>query len=329
MSSMKPRRRLKIMVTLAPDHVRSLVPRVQRCEAIGIDAVGFGDSPACHDPYVCLAVAAMNTERIGLGPMVTNAVTRAGQSTARAISSIDELSGGRAFLGIGTGDSALHAAGAQAPSVDSLRLAIDAIRSHWCALAPATQDPRLVVASNGPRTIAMAAECASAVATGSGLDDETLSRVDAVVAGASRPEGRCERWVVARVCVDSERDAATRELRPLLASGANHVFASAIERSALPPDVRRRIEELRRRYDYRFHGRREGNPNAELVDELELRDFLAGRFALAGRADDISRGMRRLEARGIDGIVIPAVGIDVDRLVDELGRNVLPALRAD
>lgn len=329
MSSTNARRKLKVMVTLAPDHVRSLIPRVQRCEAIGIDAVGFGDSPACHDPYVCLAVAAMSTERIGLGPMVTNAVTRATQSTARSISSIDELSRGRAFLGIGTGDSALHAAGAQPPTVNALRLAIEAISGHWRALAPASQRQRIVVASNGPRTIAMAAECASAVATGSGLDDETLSRVDAVVAGASRPEGRCEHWVVARVCVNAERDAATRELRPLLASGANHVFASGIERSALPPDVRHRIEELRRRYDYRFHGRREENPNAELVDELELRDFLAGRFALAGRGADVARGMRRLEARGIDGIVIPAVGIDVDRLLDELGRNVLPALRAD
>jgi 5,10-methylenetetrahydromethanopterin reductase len=319
---------LKIMITLAPDSVRSLIPRVRRCEAFAIDAIGFGDSPACQDPYVCLAVAAASTERIRLGTMVTNAVTRTAQATAQAISSVDELSGGRAFLGIGAGDSALHAAGARPLPVDSLRRSIDAIRERWRSLGGAGAKPRIVVASNGPRTIAMAARFADALATGSGVDDATIARVEDILRHAGRPEGSCERWVVARVSVAADMDAATRELRPLLASGANHVFAAASERDALPPGIRRAVDELRRRYDYGFHGRREGNPNAELVDELGLRDFLAARFALAGTSADVTRGFRRLEALGIDGVVIPAVGVDVDRLIDELGRRVLPALRA-
>src|SRR3569833_1039565 len=58
-------------------------------------------------PYVALAMAATATKRIGLGTGVTNNETRLAAVTACSIASIQRLSGGRAVLGIGRGDSAL------------------------------------------------------------------------------------------------------------------------------------------------------------------------------------------------------------------------------
>jgi 5,10-methylenetetrahydromethanopterin reductase len=59
------------------------------------------------DPYASLALAARETESLEMGPGVTNPYTRHPAVTASAIATIQEISHGRAALGIGRGDSSL------------------------------------------------------------------------------------------------------------------------------------------------------------------------------------------------------------------------------
>jgi len=59
-----------------------------------------------RDVWSTLAVLSMMTNRIKLGTGVTNPYTRNVAITASSIASINELSGGRAILGIGPGDKA-------------------------------------------------------------------------------------------------------------------------------------------------------------------------------------------------------------------------------
>jgi len=59
-----------------------------------------------RDVWSTLAVLSMMTNRIKLGTGVTNPYTRNVAITASSIASINELSGGRAVLGIGPGDKA-------------------------------------------------------------------------------------------------------------------------------------------------------------------------------------------------------------------------------
>lgn len=80
----------------------------QEVEAAGWDGLLVVDSQNLSgDPYVALALAAVATKRIGLGTGVTNSVTRHAAATANSITSVNRVSGGRAVLGIGRGDSAL------------------------------------------------------------------------------------------------------------------------------------------------------------------------------------------------------------------------------
>jgi len=58
-----------------------------------------------RDVFVALTAVAAATQRIKLGPAITNPYTRHPATSAIAIASIDELSGGRAFLGFGIGGS--------------------------------------------------------------------------------------------------------------------------------------------------------------------------------------------------------------------------------
>ena len=80
----------------------------QEIEAAAWDGMLVVDSQNLSgDPYVALALAATATTKLGLGTGVTNSVTRHAAVTATAITSVNRVSGGRAVLGIGRGDSAL------------------------------------------------------------------------------------------------------------------------------------------------------------------------------------------------------------------------------
>src|SRR5580658_9565926 len=94
-------------------------------EADGWDGQMFMDSQSlCADPYVRMGVWAAATERIKLSTGVTNSLTRHPAVTAAAIATVQSISGGRAVLGIGRGDSALAYLGYAPAGLASFRRAL-------------------------------------------------------------------------------------------------------------------------------------------------------------------------------------------------------------
>ncbi|RLT40196.1 MAG: LLM class flavin-dependent oxidoreductase [Chloroflexi bacterium] len=85
---------------------------VARAEALGWDFAFVPDSQLRrHDTYVLLAFAARITSTIRLGPLLANPVTRHASVTASSIATVDQVSDGRALLGLGIGDTAVRLAG--------------------------------------------------------------------------------------------------------------------------------------------------------------------------------------------------------------------------
>ena len=77
-------------------------------EDAGFDGMLFFDTQnLAPEVYVSLAAAAKETTTLGLGTGVTNPMTRHAAVAAAAMSTLQELSNGRAYLGIGRGDSSL------------------------------------------------------------------------------------------------------------------------------------------------------------------------------------------------------------------------------
>jgi probable F420-dependent oxidoreductase len=78
------------------------------------DFPGGGEIPAkyqrCHDPFVALTAAALATERIRVGTGICLVVERDPIVTAKAVASLDQLSGGRFDFGVGTGWNRLELA---------------------------------------------------------------------------------------------------------------------------------------------------------------------------------------------------------------------------
>jgi 5,10-methylenetetrahydromethanopterin reductase len=110
--------------------VRRIGTLAATAEQRGFDALWVIDSHlVMADVYTALTVAAMNTSTLNLGTGVTNPYTRHVTVTANAIASIDDVSEGRAMLGVGSGDSSVQPLGIKPARIGELRSYLTDVRS--------------------------------------------------------------------------------------------------------------------------------------------------------------------------------------------------------
>ncbi len=88
------------------DSVLKIGYMAKLAEDAGFQNIWITDHYNNRDVWTTLAVLSLMTNKIRLGTGVTNPYTRNVAITASSIASINELSGGRAILGIGPGDKA-------------------------------------------------------------------------------------------------------------------------------------------------------------------------------------------------------------------------------
>jgi 5,10-methylenetetrahydromethanopterin reductase len=112
--------------------VARLVDRTRLAEANNYSAVWVSDERFYRDVYLCLAQIAAHTSHVRVGTSVTDPYVRHPALTAVAIATLDEISGGRAVMGIGAGISGfaeLHIE--RRKPARAMREAITAIRALW------------------------------------------------------------------------------------------------------------------------------------------------------------------------------------------------------
>lgn len=98
---------MKFGIEFVPsDPIDKIAKLVKLAEDVGFEYVWITDHYNNKDVYQTLALLAEATETIKLGPGVTNPYVRSPAITAASIATLDDLSGGRATLGMGPGDKA-------------------------------------------------------------------------------------------------------------------------------------------------------------------------------------------------------------------------------
>ena len=98
-------------------------------EALGYHQLWYTDIRMFRECYLGLAALAAHTQRIRLGPGVTDPYSRHPAVTAATIATLDELSGGRALLGLGVGSTGFRELGiAKRLPVAALRETVDVVR---------------------------------------------------------------------------------------------------------------------------------------------------------------------------------------------------------
>jgi 5,10-methylenetetrahydromethanopterin reductase len=246
--------------------VADLVAVAEEVERVGYRYLWVNDERLERDAFTVLAAMAQRTERIRIGPGVTNPYSRHPALIATATATLDELSGGRAVLGLGAGGTNHRALGIErrAP-VGALRDSVELIRALWSGTtttvegdvvrardakldfgAPRPRVP-IYIGGRGPRVLELAGEIADGVIVGNVATREgwtyALDRVAAGAARAGRAVGeiRLTAWLYA--CVADDEDDALDAIRPMAATSlvtSRPVLGElGIE---LPDDFRARME---------------------------------------------------------------------------------------
>ena len=230
--------------------VAPVVRLAQTAEAAGFETVYVGDSQMIwNDVWVTLGACAAATQRVRLGTGVTNAVTRHPAVTVNAAITLNMLSGGRAVLGVGAGDSAVRTAGLSpaklgplrerlsfmqallaGEEVDALRWGADAREGTWgqetrVQVVGATEWGALPVqlACMGPKSVAAAGElCDGVIVDGHmGGNAEGVRKTVAVATEAAEKAGRDTsgfRYIAAiDAAIDDDRGTALDKVRPTAA----------------------------------------------------------------------------------------------------------------
>jgi alkanesulfonate monooxygenase SsuD/methylene tetrahydromethanopterin reductase-like flavin-dependent oxidoreductase (luciferase family) len=216
---------------LQHDAPSRLVDLAQLVEAAGYEHLWLADERFFREVYASLTLCALHTRRVTLGPCVTDPYSRHPALTAMAVATLDEISGGRAALGLGAGISGFAQLGivrrrparAMAEAIEVIRRLLRGETVHLRGevvhleggrldFAPARPDLPIYVASNGPLGQKVAGTSAvGAIMEGCGTVDEVRAlreRIEAAAAAAGRSPGCVE--LVARLdaCIDDDGDAA-------------------------------------------------------------------------------------------------------------------------
>ena len=205
---------MKFGVAIVPHDLEETAVSARLAEEQGFDYIGIPDSQSLwRELYLSLSVVANNTSRVRIGPTVTNALTRHPAVAASAIATLNEISGGRAFFGIGSGDSAILNLGLRPARLAELQEYIEALRAilsgdsydyqgrsihvQW-----SEKPVPIIMSAEGPKTLAIAGGIADAVIIHSGLTKDVLADTIARIRGgeraAGRPEGSAEVWAFAK-----------------------------------------------------------------------------------------------------------------------------------
>lgn len=325
------------------DYPASLVQKARLAEETGWDVIGIADSQSiAPELYPSMTVVAEGTDDIAIGPLVSNCVTRHPAVTASGMAAIDEISGGRGFLGVGSGDSSVETIGERRAKLDEMGEYISACRTMFDGDVATYEGNELaldwidgphsiptLLAADGPNTLGLAGKVADGVIIGSGVSpeivDESLDRVEEGAEEAGRDVDDVETWLLVKLHMGESREAVIDEIKSSLVDKANMAYKSRTMRETLPEEYREPIEELRERYNPHEHVQYEdGVSNDALVEELGLVDFLADRFVVAGTPAECRARVQELADRDdIDGALLANFLDPIDEVLETVSDQIV------
>jgi 5,10-methylenetetrahydromethanopterin reductase len=318
---MDPSSELKFSLELHPImSVRDCLDFVRTAEDLGVDRVWFGDSHLIwREAYTLMAAAAVQTSRIGLGLAVTNATTRHPTLVAGAMSTLQEISGGRITCGIGLGDSALETIGLKPVKRAELEQSIGLMRQMWDRaddVVTVEGGPELKFSwgspervpvhygASGPRMLEDGGRVGDGVITYVGLAPEriavAMSHIEKGAAQAGRTSADLDITLWVPCAVDDDAQRATASVKAHVSRALLHALPG--ERTDLERDT---IERLKAVYEYSDH-MSPGSDHSSLVP-----DELVPAYAIAGNPKQCREQLENLLAgTGITNFGLIPMGED-------------------
>jgi 5,10-methylenetetrahydromethanopterin reductase len=314
------------------------VERARRAEALGFEAIFFADSQMNNvDPYQAMAMCAVRTKNIRLGTAVTNMVYRDPTITASSFATLNEISAGRAILGLGTGDGPVYSLGRTATKLvdfeKGLRVIRDLLHDRGVevpkgrergggnvALKVGKRPVPIYISAEGPKTLRVAGRTCDGVILGTGFDLDVLEWAQArIVEGAREAErntGEIDIMPAGMIVVDDDGELARRRVRARMANRAHHNFRFTME--TVPKSEAAGVKRFMDAFDI-------SKPIEERVDPDYVTNYLLERFTIAGTPKECVAKVKRLEAAGVKRILLTPPNPIYDQVMTAWGEHVIPA----
>ena len=323
---------------------------VRMADGYGAAAIGTYDSAFLGgDAYVRATMMALASTRAAIGLRPSNPLTREPQVMASFLASLDGLTGGRAFLDVASGDSAVFNIGFKAASRARIEDYVTCVRDllargeatyqgrpqrvRWAGDAVRPRVP-VSICAEGPRMLHLGGRIGDAVIAGTGLLPDvirdTIARVGAGAREAGRDPAAVAVWFTARTALDRDGAAAVQHVRASVSSILNHSMRFGLDGKLVPDALRAAVQEYVDGYELYDHVLQAGK-NPKRMEELGLTAYALSRFALAGSPRDWIARIEEVAASGADKLWITLGGADLDSQIAELriiGEEIMPRFAA-
>ncbi|WP_134768182.1 TIGR03842 family LLM class F420-dependent oxidoreductase [Nocardioides sp. 1609] len=312
-------------------------------EEHGFDYVWTFDSHLLwQEPYVIYSAILAETNRVVVGPMVTNPATRDWTVTASVFATLNEMYGNRTVCGIGRGDSAVRVLNGKPTTLKDVREATHVIRElancrsvevngttlqfPWAR----SSELEVWIAAYGPLALKTTGEVGDGFILQLADVDIAKWMIGAVrkaAADAGRDPDAITFCVAAPAYVGADTPEALAHMREQCrwfgGMVGNHV-ADIVAKYGDTGDVPQALTDYikgREGYDYNSHGKA-GNDHVDFVP-----DEIVDRFCLLGTAEDHIAKLEELKAIGVDQFAVYLQHDNKEETLRQYGETIIPALR--
>ena len=316
-----------------------VVDLARKAETLGFSHGGTFDSHVLwQEPYVIYSQMLSATNRMIIGPMVTNPGTRNWTVTASLHATLNDMFGNRTICGIGRGDSAMRVLGHSPTTLRTLGESMHVIKElaegrevtyngtqqHFPWAGESTLD--ILMAGYGPKALDLCGRQADGFIlqlADLALAEWTIGAVRAAATEAGRDPDDLYICVAAPAYVGTDLAHQRDQCRWFGGMVGNHV-ADLVDRygdsGAVPAALTDYIAG-REGYDYSGHGKA-GHDHTDFVP-----DDILDRFCILGDEDAHVERLRALEALGVDQFAIYLMHDQKDETLNAYGQRIIPALR--
>ncbi|WP_406047675.1 TIGR03842 family LLM class F420-dependent oxidoreductase [Kribbella sp. NBC_00889] len=315
----------------------AVVELARKAEDAGFGYVWTFDSHLLwQEPFVIYSQILAATQRVIVGPMVTNPGTRDWTVIASQFATLNEMFGNRTICGIGRGDSALRTLGAKPGTIDQMKECVRVVRAlaRGETVEYRGQQLKFAWVDKGALDVWVAAYGPKALAaTGEVGDGYILQLADPDIAEwmitavrrsaeeAGRDPAAIKFCVAAPAYVGDDLEHQREQTRWFGGMVGNHV-ADIVGRygtSGAVPQALTDYIEGRKGYDYAEHGRAGNTHTAFVPDEV------VDRFCILGPVDRHIARLTELKALGVDQFAVYLQHDGKEETLAAYGKDVIPA----
>ena len=317
--------------------VDGLVSNIVLAENAGFDYVWVTDHYTNRCVYIGLTVAALNTKRVKLGTGVTNPYHIHPAWTASAIATLNEVSNGRAILGLGPGDrSTLGQIGISlSKPLTAVREAVEIIRKLWAgetvnfsgdvfhlanarlSFKPSTPIP-IYIGAQGPKMLELAGAIGDGVLINASHPKDFEYAVKYIKDGAQKAGRKIEDIDVvayAALSVDEDaaraRDAARIVVAFIVAGAPDNI----LERHGIKKEEVEAIRSAIAKGDIPGAGKAVSDASLEA-------------FSISGTPEECISRIEQLIKMGVTQFVAGSpLGPKKKAAIETIGRKIIPAFK--